>query len=998
VRIVPRTIAATAALVLAVGALAVPVITTQPASAAPAPPVAAPDLPVCPAPGAVEHRNTPIGTDANVSVFVGGDYTVGANAAESEGVLAVGGTATFDKATGGIFNVGVAGVGSGVVPPPGSDMLLGGGAITSPGTTRVDVGHGIGGNVVSGADVTPIGRFETNGGTISSDQADPLGPFADYGSTITAKSAQYAALAPTGTSTSQYSQVTFAGDGTSATQVFTIPGNRLGQVTAATSVRFTDVPAGARVIVNVTGSTANVFTAGFFTGTDPTQITFGDDRFVQVATHTLWNFPQATSLTVGVSDQFLGSILVPRTDSTTRITSSTNGRVLVNGDMSFIGEGNEAHSFPFPDDDFECKPVVDPPTPTGGLSVLKRVVDPAGVVDPDQEYVGTWSCSAPGGAAIPGGSWRTGSDGTPTVVAQNLPVGSTCSISETPPAPPRPSDPSYGWATPVVTPSTVTIGDGTVAEVTVTNTVQRSTGGFDIAKALDDPTGAVDPGRTYTGEWTCSTGRTIVAAGEWSVTAAGTPQAVTGVPVGARCTVTEDTPSDPVPGDPSAIWAPPTISPSTITVGSGQTPTVTVTNRVERVTGSFAITKSVSGPGGGYLPGARFGFTWTCTAPDGTVTGPTSVAIGDGAVAPVDGIAAGSDCTVTEGPRPPVEDQSYEWLDPEFAIGDGAPTIGSTASFTVPAGGGPVVRVAFTNVIRQQLGVFSIRKVLVDPQRVTAPTAAYHGNWGCTFDGRDVGYGAFEVTADGAAHTVALNLPYGTRCFATEDLGVGTSAASDDDAAFIWSIPVNDVQEVVIGGQDTDVGVVRITNTVEAATTSATIAKVVDDPDGVLPTTTTYSGEIRCVAPDGQLYQGPWSVRAGQAASPLIDGVPEDSTCTVTETTPAPPDADHAWEPPVVSPASFVTHAGVTVAVTVRNVLPAVTVPPTDPPTVPPTQPPGDVGGGVDPGGASRPGGAGGLAFTGAELAWPAGVALAMLIAGAAVLRVRTARRRRGRG
>lgn len=994
-RLVPRTIAAATALVLAAGALAVPVITDQSAAAAPAPPVAAPDLPACPVPGAVEHRNAPIGTDANVSVFVGGDYTVGANAAESEGVLAVGGTATFDKATGGVFNVGVAGVGSGVVPPPGSDMLLGGGSITSPGTTRVDVGHGIGGNIVSGAAVSPVGRFVTNGGTISSDQADPLGPFAGFGSTITTKSAQYAALAPTGTATSQYSEVTFTGDGRSATQVFTIPGNRLGQVTAATAIRFAGVPADARVIVNVTGSVANVFTAGFFTGTDPKQITFGDDRFVAVATHTLWNFPQATALTIGVSDQFLGSVLVPRTDSTSRITSSTNGRVLVNGDMSFIGEGNEAHSFPFPDDDLECKPVVDPPTPTGGLAVLKRVVDPAGVVDPDQEYVGTWSCSAPGGATIPGGSWRTGSDGTPTVVAQNLPVGSTCSISETPPTPPRPSDPSYGWAPPVVTPSTVTIGDGTVAEVTVTNTMQRSTGGFDIAKALDDPNGAVDPGRTYTGEWTCSAGRTVVASGRWSVTADGTPQAVTGVPVDARCTVTEDTPSAPVPGDPSAIWAPPTISPTTITVGSGQTPTVTVTNRVERVIGSFAITKSVSGPGGGYAPGARFGFTWTCTAPDGTVTGPTTVSVGDGEVAPVDGIAAGSDCTVSEGPRPPVEDQSYEWLDPEFAIDDDAPTTGTTASFTVPAGGGPVVRVGFTNTIRQLLGAFAVRKIVIDPRRVTRSDAAYDGNWACSFNGTDIANGEFDVTADGAEHLLALNLPYGTRCFAKENLGAGTSAASDGDRSYRWSTPVNDVQEVVIGGETAGIGVVRITNTVEAVTTSATIAKVVDDPDGVVPTTTTYSGLVRCVAPDAQVYQRPWSTRAGQAPSLLIDGVPEDSACTVTETTPTPPDADHAWQPPVVSPASFVTHAGATVAVRVRNVLPAVTVPPTVPPTAPPTtQPPGGGTGGGDAGGGTRTGGAGGLAFTGVGLAWPAGIALALLVAGVAVLRARTYRRR----
>lgn len=987
-------------MVLAAGALAVPVITPQSAAAAPAAPQAAPDLPVCPIPGPVEHRSAPIGTDANVSVFVGGDYTVGGNAAESEGVLAVGGTSTFDKTNGGVFNVGVVGFGSGIVPPPGSDMLRSG-ADASPGaTTTVDVGHGIGGNVLAGGTAGPVDRFETSGGSVTSGAADPLGPFAGFGATLTAKSAQYAALPATGETTEQYGVTTFSGDGTSSTQVFDVPGNRLGSVARALGIRFAGIPAGARVIINVIGDVADVYPAGFFTDASDGQVDFRDPRFVELATHTMWNFPEASDVTIGTGDQLLGSVMVPGASSDTRITASTNGRVLVNGDLWFEGEGNEAHSFPFPDDDFECKPTVDPPAATGGLEVRKTVTDPDGVVDPAQEYIGTWSCTAPDGAAIPGGAWRTSASGAPTLVAENLPVGSTCSVEESPPTPPAPDDPSYGWAPPVITPSTVTIGDGTVARITVANAVQRSTGGFAIAKALDDPTGNVDPARSYEGEWSCTVAGTVAASGRWTVTADGAPQQVVGVPVDAVCSVTEDTPTDPVPGDPSAIWAPPTVSPDTVTIGDGTTPTVTVTNHVDQVTGSFAITKTVSGPGGGVAPGAAFGFTWTCTAPDGTVTGPTLVTVPAGGVVPVDGVAAGSACTVTEGPRPPLEDQSYEWLEPEFTIDDGAPTTGTEASFTIPASGGPVVQVGFTNPIRQQLGAFSVQKVLDDPQRVTRADASYHGTWSCLLPGGADTDGTFDVSADGAPHLLALGLPYGTRCNAAEDLAIGSSAAADGDRAFRWGLPTLDTNEVVIGAGDADVGIVRITNTVADITTSATIAKVVDDPDGAAPTDAAYSGTVRCVAPDGTVTNGTWSVRAGAPASSLVDGVPDGTACTVAETTPAPPDADHRWEPPVVSPASFVTHADSAVAVSVRNVLPAVTVPPTDPPTppvtTPPTQPPGGGSGGGDAGGASRPGGAGGLAFTGADLAWPAGVALALLIAGAAVLRIRTVRRRRG--
>ncbi|RKR75214.1 choice-of-anchor A domain-containing protein [Frondihabitans australicus] len=971
-------IAAAAAVLFATGALTLQggLGVPAPASAAPAAPTAAPDLPECPTPQQLAQRETPIGTDANVSVFVGGDYSVGANAAESEGVLAVGGTATFDKTNGGTFNVGVVGFGSGVVPPAGSDMLLTGGDATPGATTTVDVGHGIGGNVVAGGTAAPLDRFETSGGTVTSDAADPLGPFATFGTTIRTKSTQYAALPTTGTTSERFNTLTFTGDGSSATQVFRIPGDELGTQSEPRAVEFVRIPTDARIIITVTGSTAAVYPAGFFTDASTEQISFGDPRFVELATHTMWNFADAADVTIGTGDQLLGSVMVPSATATTRITASTNGRLLIGGDLVFDGQGNEAHSFPFPDDDFECKPTIDPPVATGGLAVRKVVSDADGVADPAQEFVGTWSCTEAPGTEEPGGTWRVTASGAATTIAENLPVGSVCRVAEGPPDGPVADDPSYGWAPPTITPSTVTIGDGTVSEVTVTNTVTRSTGGFDIVKALDDPTGRVDPGRTYSGGWSCAVGDATVASGTWSLTAGGAPHTVSGVPTGAVCSVTEDEPTAPVPGDPSAVWEPPVISPDTITVGDGTTPTVTVTNRVEEVTGSFAVTKSVSRPSDGVVPGTRFTFDWRCTAPGGaTLSG--SVEVAAGGVETVAGVAVGSSCTLTETGTPPVADDSYEWLDPVWSVDGGAETTGREATFTIPAAGSRLVTVAWRDEIVRHVGTLDVLKSLDDPDHVVAPTQTYHVIWSCVLPGGGDESGADDILADGIGHDLATDLPFGTRCNVSEDLQISASPSSDGDRAFRWAAPVLGDSEVVIGEGGSTVSIVHIDNTVADVTTSATIAKVVDAPSGGAPSGAVYRGSVRCIAPDGSVRTATWAVSAGRPAAPLIDGLVDGTACTVTEATP--PAADgFEWQQPVVSPDSFVAHAGSTVSVTVRNTLVA------DP------ESPG--GGTVSP---SDTAGSQELAATGSTPA-PAALIAALLLAAGASL-VETSRRRRPR-
>ncbi|MFB7539946.1 choice-of-anchor A family protein [Streptomyces zaomyceticus] len=76
-----------------------------------------------------------------MALFAGGDYT--ADGATAEGLLVVAGDAAFAKASGGVFNIGRVGAGSGFLPSPGSVMLAMGGDLTIARGTTVDIGHGL---------------------------------------------------------------------------------------------------------------------------------------------------------------------------------------------------------------------------------------------------------------------------------------------------------------------------------------------------------------------------------------------------------------------------------------------------------------------------------------------------------------------------------------------------------------------------------------------------------------------------------------------------------------------------------------------------------------------------------------------------------------------------------------------------------------------------------------------------------------------------------------
>lgn len=197
--------------------------------------------------------------------------------------------------------------------------------------------------------------------------------------------------------------ITFTGDGTSMQQVFTIAGSELsnwkdGVYYRGVDFKFTNIPEGASIIVNVTGTNPVEFHNGWRFWWGDTEISRGyesqyakkdlDAKYSLASQSIMWNFVDTTSLTIrgGIAGEdradwgysgtvsgakwtdddpaaaMIGSILVPNGSFDDHVT--TNGRVYVGVDFSMnspkvaaaFGEGNSAsvidmdqerHNFPW---------------------------------------------------------------------------------------------------------------------------------------------------------------------------------------------------------------------------------------------------------------------------------------------------------------------------------------------------------------------------------------------------------------------------------------------------------------------------------------------------------------------------------------------------------------------------------------------------------------------------------------------------------------------------
>lgn len=321
--------------------------------------------------------NLPLFTDDNLSVYVGGDARF--HNAESEGFIAVTGDAAVARQPSGLYNFGWVGVGSQILPSHTSPMLSVGGDLdlSSPSTTVVMIGR----------DPAPTGTYMVGGAIASPAKvtvgtAAPYnlgGTFADgFGARVTSESASYAAATPTGGHAwagGAWDPMIFTGDSTSSTQIFSVSGADLAQISI---VDFRQIPVGASVVINVTGPTVSISHTLTYQ-VNGANVVWNSAAQGSFAAHTLWNFPTATSVTIGTQGQydgqFLGSVLVGNPTSQTTTYESTNGRIYTAGNFLTEGNGIEIHNYPFVGNTyFECKTGATPPTPLQGTFSITKVV------------------------------------------------------------------------------------------------------------------------------------------------------------------------------------------------------------------------------------------------------------------------------------------------------------------------------------------------------------------------------------------------------------------------------------------------------------------------------------------------------------------------------------------------------------------------------------------------------------------------------------------------
>ena len=224
---------------------------------------------------------------------------------------------------------------------------------------------------------------------------------------------------------------------------------------------------------------------------------------------------------------------------------------------------------------------------TGSLTLSKVLTGgPAGYTGP---FTINYDCND--GTAHDGS--KSVSAGSTSSAITGIPTGTQCTISETPPTAPT----GYTFGTPTFSPSaTVTIAnkDQTV-NVQTTNTLTRDTGSLTLSKVLTGgPAGYTGP---FTINYDCNDG--TAHDGSKSVSAGSTSSAITGIPTGTQCTVSETPPTAPRVTR-SARRRSRRRATATIT-NKDQTVNVQTTNTLTRDTGSLKLSKSLHGrPGGLY--------------------------------------------------------------------------------------------------------------------------------------------------------------------------------------------------------------------------------------------------------------------------------------------------------------------------------------------------------------------------------------------------------------
>ncbi|OFE16549.1 hypothetical protein BA895_02850 [Humibacillus sp. DSM 29435] len=493
-----------------------------------------------------------------------------------------------------------------------------------------------------------------------------------------------------------------------------------------------------------------------------------------------------------------------------------------------------------------------------------------------------------------------------TASTPDLPVGTSCTVTETPPSDGL-LDASYAWGpTPGAQNVTLTTANQ-VINVPVENTVVRVLGTLEVTKALTDPDGVVDAGRRFALGYSCTYGAQPAVTGTFNLApgATGTSDAVL---VGSQCTVTEDpdTLTDPPSAtDPSYVWLPVAYTPSEqVAVTSATAPaTVTATNAVKRITGSLNVTKSVVGAGkeGGYTPGSTFGFRLTCAGQSDK-----NFVLTDGESQEQPTVPASTTCTLTETSKPTVP-PAYGWDQVQFVVDSSPQGTGDSVTFTTPADGS-AFQVTAINPITPRLGSVRVTKAVTGETAglLAGNTAMVSLNCG---PGR-----VYELDVPIPGETTQDGIPVGSTCVATESTLTGGLL----DASYAWETPDYSPADATVEVVENTTPSIGISNPILRVTAPVNLVKRFVGTQGIIDPDRLYDINWSCTYRGSTVGSGSVSVKAGPDGTVLADDIPVTSTCIATEGDLGTPSGDPAfrWLDPTITGTTVASPGPNTVGVT----------------------------------------------------------------------------------
>ncbi|SNU00469.1 Cna protein B-type domain-containing protein [Ruaniaceae bacterium KH17] len=525
-----------------------------------------------------------------------------------------------------------------------------------------------------------------------------------------------------------------------------------------------------------------------------------------------------------------------------------------------------------------------------------------------------------------------------------LPIGTSCTVEETrlPSGSTALPGSSYVWSTTPVyeglVDGAVTVPQSTTpAPVKVINDVERVYGPLSITKTVSTPAGVSVSG-PFTGTWSCTFGGSPHANGTWTAPASGGAATLTNASgnyaqllIGSLCTVTENDPANPVPGDNSYVWAVET--PSSLNPITTDGETAKVTNTLNRNTGSFSVTKSVSGGTAGTdFEDTDFTFDYVCTPLSGDpITGVLTMEAG-GSASPTQEIPVGSTCEVTERTNSlPNPIDPNRWDDVAFAVSGATGTaITDGTSFVTPDDATVAVAVTATNTMSAKTGSVSVTKSVT--QLDDGFTGGSSAIFPMTLTCEDPRTGASaqvgtQSIANGQTYTWN-GIPVGADCSVQE----GSINGGLKDASFGWNAPQYSVDSVTVTVDGT--ANMTVTNTLHRVYGEISLNKVFDDAGftGVVPTDRSYSGTWTCTYDGATVAAGTWSGTGSSSGTPAslvattgsLDEIPLTASCSATEdslSSPSSSDSSYRWESPVISGIDSVSSAASENVATVTNTL-----------------------------------------------------------------------------